>query len=302
MKVLLTLRFDLWGDDEWTFLGYWQQPAHEWMNTAQQSLPLDLTPVVINRKTVVRKEVQFLGSQELLLWGNSHKKEKAEIPREHGQKSNVKHYKTLKETSSSLAQPLKVCRHLQSLSFWQEDNLQRYFKQPQRQLSWILVPPRLKETTFLKCKNTQRQHSMLLNFCYKTQRMFHISILNLTRWNTIIRIRWFNLFKWRLCLFMESMYFVLVRKHNVPGIDCLQQNGPLLCTMPSYMVRQEDNKLTQENPRLKARIPFKWSVSLTSYWVYIVHMREKKEKMFVFSVLWFTVKHNAMGSVSCQQF
>lgn len=104
---------------------------------------------------------------------------------------------------------------------------------------------------------------------------------------------------------MESMYFVLVRKHNVLGIDCLQQNGALLCTMLSYTVRQEDNKLTQENPRLKARVPFKWSVSLIlsllSYWVEIVHMSEKKEKMFIFDVPEFTV-HNAMGSVSCQQF
>lgn len=73
----------------------------------------------------------------------------------------------------------------------------------------------------------------------------------------------------------------------------------------SYTVRQEDNKLTQENPRLKARVPFKRSVSLIlsllSYWVEIVHMSEKKEKMFIFDVPEFTV-HNAMGSVSCQQF
>lgn len=104
---------------------------------------------------------------------------------------------------------------------------------------------------------------------------------------------------------MESMYFVLVRKHSVLGIDCLQQNGALLCTMLSYTVRQEDNKLTQENPRLKARTPFKWSaslISLLSYWVEIFHMSEKKEKVFIFDVPEFTAKHNAMGSVSYQQF
>lgn len=39
-----------------------------------------------------------------------------------------------------------------------------------------------------------------------------------------------------------------------------------------------------------------------SYWVEIVHTSEKKEKMFVFDVSEFTVKHNAMGSVSYQQF
>lgn len=43
---------------------------------------------------------------------------------------------------------------------------------------------------------------------------------------------------------MERMYFVLMRKHNVLGIDILQQNVPLFVhTMLRYMVRQEDNKV-----------------------------------------------------------
>lgn len=60
---------------------------------------------------------------------------------------------------------------------------------------------------------------------------------------------------------MERMYFVLMRKHNVLGIDILQQKmlPSFVHTMLSYMVRQEDNKLTppKNNQSLKSRIPFK---------------------------------------------
>jgi hypothetical protein len=57
--------------------------------------------------------------------GQQLKIRKAGIPREHENKAKLRHYKALKKTSTVLPQVLEMCHHLQSLFYWQEDNLKR---------------------------------------------------------------------------------------------------------------------------------------------------------------------------------
>lgn len=79
-----------------------------------------------------------------------------------------------------------------------------------------------------------RQYSTLQCFLHKPREYFYISILNLTSWNHVLSVVQFNLFKWRACLFMESMHFALMREHSVPGLDILQQNTTFFVHCAEY--------------------------------------------------------------------
>lgn len=85
-------------------------------------------PVITSRKTTEKRKggaISGIPRTPSLGQQSQEKKNNSEIPKEHGKKAKLKHYKALKEASTFLAQPLKMCHHLQSLWFWQEDNLQR---------------------------------------------------------------------------------------------------------------------------------------------------------------------------------